>query len=105
MSLVTNVILCAEPGEEQVTLEMINEFLDKDDCVGKRGFSHINDFAGGTKRLEADVYVGAFNYLQLEKLKEHIRSLPWEDIATVQLFVKEQDDESFTERLHKEGPK
>jgi hypothetical protein len=50
---------------------------------------------GGSKMLEAHLYVGAFNHIDLRSFITHLRSIKWERPECVQLFVKEEDDERF----------
>lgn len=102
MSVVTNTILAYGCGErdgwrEKHTpmLDAVNRFFE-----GSRGFVLANDvdnggWYGGTKFLECNLAVGAFNYLDLDGLIAHIRSLEWEDPEAVQLIVKEQEDDRF----------
>lgn len=100
MSQVTNIVLSfswydAEAG----ALEDVNAFFGAD---GRGGFVSCTDPAlpwrwyGGTKVLEAEVYVGAFSHLGLEDLVAHLRALDWEEPRAVQLLVKSEEDERFT---------
>lgn len=108
MSVVTNCILCldiqntsfAYGDEEDPGLAAVNRFF-----TDGRGFVCVDDkglprgWYGGTKMMEANIYLGAFNYLDLAGLIAHIKSLPWKVPTGNQLFVMEQDDAIFTERL------
>jgi hypothetical protein len=99
MSVVTNIIL-AFPTERfclpEKRLAAVNRFF-----VGMKGFVSMDDVGlpdcwyGGAKRLEANLYLGAFNYLDLRSLIEWIRTIPWMYPEQVQLIVKEEDDEVF----------
>jgi hypothetical protein len=60
--------------------------------------SSIHSCYGGTKALEAPVMLGAYNYLNVEALVRHMRTIPWREPKEVQLFAKGQDDDIFTER-------
>lgn len=107
MSLVTNVILslpmCCEDKSEA-----INQWLL--DRGHKRPMPNLGEHGeayGGYKALEADVYVGAFNYLETDEFVAFIRALPWEvdhyghrEFDEAQLFVREQNDNVFRELLH-----
>lgn len=50
---------------------------------------------GGTKALERDLYIGAFNHFPLEKAIEYMRTLNWKNPNIVQLIVMDDDDERF----------
>jgi hypothetical protein len=104
MSVVTNVILCAElDGAEE--LDALNEGLSRCYWTGEHGwwaggkkFSRIpNDLPAGTKCLETDVLLGAFNHLVLDELISIIESLEWEWPEDVQLFVKGNEEARFRE--------
>jgi hypothetical protein len=50
---------------------------------------------GGTKFLERCVAIGAFNFLDLEELKEHLAGIAWEYPEHVQLLTQVEDDYVF----------
>lgn len=98
MSVVTNVILTYPLWDDQ-RVEEVNRFFKEG-----TGFLRLEDESyGGTKRLECTVLVGAFNYLDLAGLIEHIRSLSWragpngrfDRSGQVQMFVNGQEDQVF----------
>lgn len=60
-------------------------------------FVRVDQYARGTKAMEAAVYVAAFNHLDEKTLIATIRSLPWEHPDWVQLFLRRQEEERFTE--------
>lgn len=95
MSVVTNVILTVPCWERRGNVcERINEFFEPGS-----GFRNIGDAAGGTKHLEADVLVGAFNYFDLGAFIDHLNTIRFENPENVCLFVKEQEDDRFIERI------
>lgn len=55
------------------------------------------DWYGGSKRMGANIFIGAFNYLNIEELIEFLRTtIKWESPESVQLFVKEEGDLEFS---------
>jgi len=55
---------------------------------------------GGSKGFEADVYMGAFNYLDYQGFLADVRGAYIEDddmldLSSVQIFVKGDDDDEF----------
>jgi len=51
---------------------------------------------GGSKLLEANLFIRSYNYLDLEKLIEFMRKeVEWDSPYTVQLIIKEQNDMKF----------
>lgn len=108
MSWVTNAILCLSiKNGDEVTEAQINAFADKPSiCKGQKFVSCDSPslprgWYGGSKMLECDIYIAAFNYMDVAGWIAHLRSLPWPQPNQVQLFLREQDDDIFTERLQK----
>jgi predicted dinucleotide-binding enzyme len=94
MSNVTNVILSFSVLEaDEIVLQKVNEF----DFPHGSGFINANTegTCGGSKWLERPTFVGAFNHLDLEALKQHLRRVDWEEPAFVQLIVCGQDDDEY----------
>ena len=52
--------------------------------------------SGGHKHLETPVYVAAFNDFRLEEFSAMLRKLPWKEPEHVQVFVQDQDADTFT---------
>lgn len=50
------------------------------------------EFWGGTKGPEADLFGGAFNYLDTERLLEWLRTVPWRDRVAVLVVHPEQEN-------------
>ena len=99
MSRVTNLILTCSLGErEKYIISQINKFKINGNSLG---IVSINDdklpkgWYGGTKYMECNIFIGAFNYIDLRKFVEHLKSIKWEDPEDVQLIIREQDDFGF----------
>lgn len=99
MSVVTNVIL---------TFSILEDDYEAGDTYGHKCVDKINEWlpcelknigghAGGNKELETDIYIGAFNYLDTEGLKACVFSQEWNEPKDVQLYVQEQQADTFTE--------
>jgi len=98
MSQVTNAILVAHVGRRpDDEIAVVNEFL-RTNGVGGGEFRDVTDCAGGSKHLECRVSLSAFNHADTNHIVEAVRQAPWRDRETVQLFIKEQDEELFTLR-------
>lgn len=99
MSRVTNLILFIPPSEHVFTrLAEVNAYLERDQS---RPPVSVDDPAlprgwyGGSKVLEAFLFLGAFNHLDLRRFIDHLKTLPWACSENVQLSVREQDDVRF----------
>jgi hypothetical protein len=90
MSVVTNIIVFASHADERL-LSYVNRFFWN--C---RGLARIHEHAGGPKYLEAEVWVGAFNYLPMPDFVAHLKSLAWDSPAEVQLLVRGQEAELWS---------
>ena len=97
MSVVTNVILTCSLLDEDEDDDSVPALASVQEFLGKNAFKDISSAAGGYKCLEHKVFVTAANVLDTEGLVEAVRHAPWRDRESVQLFVKEQDDEKFSE--------
>ena len=97
MSYVADVILTTflegegidEPCKGVVEL---NEWLDSENYGI---LQRVDQYTGGRKAQQADIYLGAFNYLDIGAFVEKIKSIKWVDPEYVQLFLKDEDDDLF----------
>lgn len=108
MSNVTNVILKHGIVSEQTgsLTPRINEFFRQSSFIDvEYGFINLDEVRthmkpyGGTKCLECEVLVGAFNHLDIRGLVKHLLIIPWEDPEETQLFVQYQEADRMEEVL------
>lgn len=104
MSFVTNAILSISTNgsdddcEEDDKLAQVNMFLE---LTHHKGFVSVEcrslppHWYGGSKALEVFIAIGAFNYLHIDELVDHIRSLEWHDPTCVQLIYSREDEGKF----------
>ena len=55
----------------------------------------VLQFWGGSKSPQAELWAGAYNYLDLEWFVDLVASAPWESRDDVQLFVKGEWNNTF----------
>ena len=103
MSEVTNIILNIEYWIlnfgliDSKKISEVNCFFEREDL----GFVSVDAetlptvWYGGTKRFEAELYLGAFNNINLKKLISHLKGIQWKSPNCVQLIVMEQNDSKF----------
>jgi hypothetical protein len=77
-------------------IEQINQWLNS------QGRNHgdlvyMNPHAGGERLFEGAIFMGAFNYLDIDGLMRMLKSLEWEDVEQVQLFARTDEDQIFEE--------
>lgn len=105
MSRVTNLILNIDILEDEETrIKEVNLFFDEQEQKGLVSVDENNSgWYGGSKNLECHLYIGAFNYLDLDKFIEHCnRKVNFKEEHN-QIIVMEQDDDEF--RIIKLGGK
>jgi hypothetical protein len=76
-------------GERQVSFGCLSDNRRHDQS--DPAVSSPWDFWGGTKVPESDLFGGAFNYLNEERLVEWLRTLPW--FGRVAVLVGDQEEE------------
>lgn len=86
MSWVTAVMVTASIMDDD-KLEHLSAF---------REMNEISEAFGGTKHPQVPVYAAGFNYLDIRKFIEHVRSISWERPDRVQIFIKDEEDDVFT---------
>jgi hypothetical protein len=75
-------------------IDSVNKFLrEVDENCGQ--FVDVSEYAGGTKHVECRVYLSAFNIIDTNTILRAIDRVPWRDKKMVQVFVKEQEEETF----------
>lgn len=101
MSQVTNVIL--HVGLDAGGLGLIDNVNTRiRDGLSREQFLPVHNHAGGYKAFEADVYLCAFNYLDLDQLKLLLEK----ELATVayQCWVMGQEDGLFRLMIGQDHP-
>lgn len=97
MSVVTNLILHIGISEdEEERIKDVNKFFeDKNGLVSLDDSKIPRGWYGGSKMLECNLYIGAFNYLDLDEFIKHCKNIKWEYPDEIQIIVKEQEDDLF----------
>lgn len=63
------------------------------------GFVNVADHAGGTKRLQASVWLAAFNYLNEGELRASLLKLRWRSHelgARTRVYVNREEDDGWS---------
>ena len=100
MSRVTDVILTTslleEPGDTGTypAVEELNVWL-RARRLGE--LKEVSKAAAGTKVMQALVFMGAFNYLDLAEFVEAVKATPWRDSEGIAVFVKQEEEWRFTD--------
>jgi hypothetical protein len=80
MSRVTTAIIMVsiadEPIEAAITSHDFREGLGARQSFAKMGEDH-DDWAGGTKFMECDLYAAGLNYVGGDELEAWFKALPW----------------------------
>jgi hypothetical protein len=105
LSTVTNLILCAggmgveagKPNDDDTVLEQVNPWLVARGFQALKPLHEHFDAYVGTKVLEANVFVAAYNCFPVEEFVEFLKQVPWAEPDLLQCFVQLQDDDKFTD--------
>lgn len=96
MSYVTNLILYIGIGNDvDEKIKEVNKYFEDNGT----GFVSVEDeslpdgWYGGTKYLECDLFIGAFNYVNLNGLIRHLKTIKWNHV--VQLMILDENEEKF----------
>lgn len=87
MSVVTNVVLVTGLMDEP-QVEEINQWLYDN---GFGSVVRVDQHAGGSKVMEVNVYLGAFNYLDESSFVEFAQTRNWRWPEEFSLFVQTED--------------
>lgn len=97
MSVVTDVLLCFHCIESDRATETIDAWL-QEKYYGVK-LARLDEHATGTKYMQARVYGTSINFLDVQGFIDVVRATKWVWPEYVQLFMKEEDDTTFTDRF------
>lgn len=96
MSVVTNLILTAPRCAFVQLDEALRKWATE---LSVPPFEPVDVKAGGNRSMECRVWMGAFNYLDLDGFLAYLRDFKWkfpELVENLQLFVRGQQDDLFS---------
>lgn len=94
MSKVTDIILITSTDDcGNGVNEMQGYLKENHNNVSMRKVSALT---GGNKHFQADVYMAAINHLDVDKFLSLYDTVVWENVRSVQLMLKEEEDDIFT---------
>lgn len=95
MSKCTDIILSAL--DESKTVAMFDEWLKKEHQFTGTILKKLGpDTYGGSKWLGHSLYVGVVNMMNIKKIVEYFIDLPWETPDTVQLIIRDENDDIYS---------
>ncbi len=90
MSHVTDVILSVSIDED---ISAIQEYLRLKHSG--QNLIQVDNYAGGGKAVQQDIWMGAFNYLDMCRLEEVFQSMLIKDPECAQLMLKDEHQDLF----------
>lgn len=100
MSDVTSVIILTELHwdyediKNDHPISLIQDWLTANEYGALK---RVDEHAGGNRALQDEVWLGAFNYLELEEFIEFVKGLDWTVYQeSVEFLYKDEHDEEFT---------
>ena len=94
MSYVADVVLLA--GIRDSGVAEIQGWLKANDWPQ---LVEISDHAGGNKAMQCEVWAAAINYFDIEGFSKMVHAAQWESPESVQLLIKDEEDDSFVLRV------
>lgn len=100
MSSVTNLMIlfsCSEDAEE--IIHDINQFKFNGNNLNIVSIDNKKlpeKWYGGSKMMEAEILIGAYNGLPLHDLMSFLRKINWQNPEDVQIMYKTQEEFKFT---------
>jgi hypothetical protein len=99
VSLVTDIILITAVGDSVSDGESETEaMLEVQSWLGRGNYGQlvaVDKWAGGNKAMQAEVWMGAFNYFKLEEFVAFVKSQKWESPDRVQVLTQREEDAVF----------
>ncbi len=99
MSNVTDIILStaiedgASKQDEHPNVDLLNAYIKKEH---NWALIRVDQYAGGGKKVQCDVFMAAINYLNIDEFVKHFHTISWECPECVQLMLKGEHDDKFT---------
>ncbi len=98
MSHVTDIILITfidDGGIEDAhpNVDLLNEYLTQHN---HGQLIKVDGYAVGHKVMQCDVFLSAANFLYIDEFVKEFNKVPWEDPDSVQLLLKDEEDDRFT---------
>ena len=90
MSHVTDIIVIVMVDEN---IELLQKYLKK---VYKCTLKQVDDYAGGNKAVQADIYMTAINAFIIPVFYQEFLKLKLEFPESAQLLIKDEHDDKFT---------
>ena len=78
MSIVTSYIILPPYSDGDSKLSVLNKILE-DEGFSSETFKRVDDYAGGTKAMEAHVWAGAMNMFGYENMAKVLRVIKWSE--------------------------
>ena len=72
--------------------------VEDDDIAESLGLGRVDQHSRGNKAMQANVWLGARNYLDVERFERRLAALPWREPENVTLLLQDEQDECFTLR-------
>jgi len=93
MSSVTDVILSISSLETQLPITKINGYLFD---IHKSILKNVNEYSGGNKEMKSRIFIGAFNYFNIDDFLDIMEQQKWIEKESIDIFIKTESDICFT---------
>jgi hypothetical protein len=101
----TSLDITGDEKPEFPAMDYLNNWL-AENYHASRLFHVTNPLPDGREGQRPDtVFAGHFKHLHIPSFQEAVKAAPWQWRETVQLFIRDEHDDVFTETKLAEGPK
>ena len=109
MSFVTTVILIFSGVEdEEERIKEVNSFPWGSYQLDLRSIDNPRVCYGGNKKINGYIYIGSYNYFEVERFLNHVSEVKWEKSEYVQILISNENEWNYSlygnagkELLHK----
>ena len=98
MSYVQNIIVITA-YEDTVVQELDAWLVEEQQIAPRSALVQVDQYAGGIKAFEADVWVGACNYLKIDAFVKFVKRLKVKSCypESFQVFLRDEDEDNFVD--------
>lgn len=101
MSVVTDVILLTSRYDgctvDQIAthpnVDIVNKYLENNER--DRQLYQVDQYSHNGHSMQCDVWIGAFNYFNIENFIQAIKDVEWVNRECVQLLIKDEEEDIF----------
>ncbi len=72
--------------------------VEDDDIAASLGLERVDQHSSGNKVMGTNVWLGAYNHMDIEQFERRVAALPWREPENVTLLLQDEQEDCFTLR-------